>query len=136
MRIQEITADKLRQMGGQECLVIQGCGGELQEWIDGINEMLTQADILKKGTRFENVYSFRHGGVTCLLFPFQEDVQLDLGKLTAWRLKTHQTFGSTWFSDYVPNELGGFLPKEQAQSLQKPDCRLIRLRWKYLQSHG
>ena len=28
-------------------------------------------------------------------------------------------------SDYVPNELGGFLPKESEQSRQKPDCPLI-----------
>ena len=25
-----------------------------------------------------------------------------------WRLKTHEMFGGTWLSDYVPNRLGGF----------------------------
>ena len=29
-------------MGDQEGLVLQGCGGDLQEWVDGINEILAQ----------------------------------------------------------------------------------------------
>lgn len=28
-------------MNGKEGLILQGCGGETQEWVDGINEMLT-----------------------------------------------------------------------------------------------
>lgn len=58
-------------MSGQEGLVIQGCGGDLQEWVDGINEMLSMDEILQKDTKFEDVYSFRNGDVTCLLFPFR-----------------------------------------------------------------
>ncbi len=117
MSIREISVDKLRRMEDQEGLIIQGCGGDLQEWVDGINEILTEEGILKKGTKFEDVYSFQRGEVTCLLFPFKDDVPLDVGKLAMWRLQTYQAFGSTWLSDYVPNELGGFLP-------QKPDCSL------------
>ncbi len=41
---------------------------------------------------------------TCLLFPF-EDVQLDVGKLAIWRLRTREDFGSTWLSDYIVNNL-------------------------------
>lgn len=118
MSIREISENKLRRMEHQEGLIIQGCGGDLQEWVDGINEMLTQEGILKKGTKFEDVYSFHHGDLTCLLFPFKDDVPLDLGKLAVWRIQSKPAFGSTWLSDYVPNELGGFLP-------QKPDCPLI-----------
>lgn len=118
MSIEKITTGKLRRMEDQEGLIIQGCGGDLQEWVDGINEILTQEGIFKKGTGFQEAYFFHHGGLTCLLFPFKDDVPLDIGKLAAWRLQTKQTFGSTWLSDYVPNELGGFLP-------QKPDCSLI-----------
>lgn len=40
MNVQEITVDKLRRMEDQEGLVIQGCGGDLQEWVDGIKEMV------------------------------------------------------------------------------------------------
>ena len=41
MNIQEITTDALRKMADTEGLVIQGCGGDLREWVDGINRMLT-----------------------------------------------------------------------------------------------
>lgn len=37
MPIEKITADDLRDMEHQEGLVLQGCGGEAQEWLDGIN---------------------------------------------------------------------------------------------------
>ena len=72
MSVQEISKDQLRRMENQEGLILQGCGGDLQEWVDGINQMLTEEGILKKGARFEVVYSFKHGGLTCLLFPFKE----------------------------------------------------------------
>ncbi len=119
-RIQKITADDLRAMEGQEGLVIQGCGGPLQEWVDGINGLLTEAGILLDGNKFENVSSFQHDGVTCLLFPF-ENKKLDMGKFAMWRLQTHGRFGGTWLSDYVPNQLGGFVQK---QLPQKPRMEL------------
>ena len=36
MPIEKITADDLRDMEHQEGLVLQGCGGEAWEWLDGI----------------------------------------------------------------------------------------------------
>lgn len=128
MSVQEITTDKLRTMNDQEGLILQGCGGDLQEWVDGINQMLTEEGILKKGARFEEAYTFEHDGLTCLLFPFKQDLELDMGKLAVWRLGTHSTFGGTWLSDYVPNRLGGFV-QVQEQKVEpervKPDCPLI-----------
>lgn len=79
--------------------------------------------ILLEGTRINDCKSFTHGSVTCLLFPFK-DVKLDIGKLAMWRLKTHDQFGGTWLSDYVPNRLGGFL-EETPIHKEKPDCPLI-----------
>lgn len=108
MSITRIETQQLRSMENNDGLVIQGCGGELQEWIDGINDMLTEADILKNGSRFENCYAFENENLTCILFPFK-DVQLDIGRLAMWRLQTHEQFGGTWLSDYVPNRLGGFI---------------------------
>ena len=93
-----------RKMNDSEGLVLQGCGGDLQEWVDGINDMLTESGILQNDNRFEKAYSFKNGGLTCLLFPF-EDVQLDVGKLAIWRLRTREDFGSTWLSDYIVNNL-------------------------------
>lgn len=119
--MKRIHADELRQMENQEGLILQGCGGELQEWVDGINGLLTEEGILLNGSRFETASVFKNEGLTNLLFPF-EGVELNMGKLAIWRLQTHDRFGGTWLSDYVPNKLGGFLHEQEAS---KPDCRLI-----------
>lgn len=117
----EITINELRRMK-TEGLILQGCAGDIEEWVDGINGLLAQKDILLEGTKFKNVRSFCHDGLTNLLFPF-EDVKLDLGKLAIWRIKSHETFGGTWLSDYVPNRLGGFLdeaPAQKTEEIQNP----------------
>lgn len=88
-----------------------------------VNEMLTHAGILKDGCQFENVAAFQHGELTCLLYPF-DDVKLDIGKLALWRLQTHEVYGGTWLSDFVPNYLGGFIETPEALA-DKPDCPLI-----------
>ena len=137
MSIREITIDELRHMNGQEALILQGCGAPLQEWQDGINDILTQEGILLEGTRFTDILSFQNGNLTCLVFPFSDDVKLSLGKLALWRISTHENLGSTWLSDYVPNRLGGFahedpVEEEMPEPVQpepaqreKPDCELI-----------
>ena len=122
MPIERITADDLRDMEHQEGLVLQGCGGEAQERLDGINDLLTQDSILQNGSRFETVKVFQHDGLTNLLFPF-EDIQVDMGKLAMWRLQTHGVFGGTWLSDYVPNRLGGF--RSARQENPRPLCPLL-----------
>ena len=78
MSIRTISTGQLSRMGDQEGLVLQGCGGDPQEWVDGINEILAQEGILKKGAGFEEAYTFRHDGLTCMLFPFKEDMELDV----------------------------------------------------------
>lgn len=125
MSIKKITAEDLRRMDGKEGLILQGCGGELQEWLDGINDMFTEEKLLLNGTKFEDIYTFEHDGLTCLMFPFSEDVKLDVGRLAMWRLQTHGQFGGTWLSDYVPNRLGGFTEEQQKEESLKPDCPLI-----------
>lgn len=119
MSITKITIEQLRQMKDKEGLVIQGCGGDLQEWVDGINEELTKHGIILNNTKFTKCQSFTHNDLTCLLFPF-EDVELDISKFAIWRLKTYESFAGTWLSDFVPNNLGGFIRERQ-----KPDCPLI-----------
>ena len=123
MSITQTTTEQLRRMNNSEGLVIQGCGGDLQEWVDGINEMLTEAEILQNGCKFTDCLSFQNDGLTCILFPF-EDKQLDIGKLAMWRLQTHEMFSGTWLSDYVPNRLGGFVT-ENEQTQKKPKCAII-----------
>lgn len=119
MSITNITSDDLRRMNEKEGLVLLGCGGDLQEWVDGINEELTKHGILLNNTKFTDCQSFTHNNLTCLLFPF-ENVELDIGKFAIWRLKTYESFAGAWLSDFVPNNLGGFIREHQ-----KPDCPLI-----------
>ena len=118
--IKQITTEDLLRMDGQEGLILQGCGGGLQEWVDGINSLLTEAGILMEGSKFESVSTFQHKGLTSLLFPF-DGVKLDTGKLAMWRLQTHEQFGGTWLSDYVPKQLGGYLAEPEQK---KPSMRL------------
>lgn len=132
MSVTAIDTKALRTMQRKEGLVIQGCGGDLDEWVEGINDMLTEEGILLDGTRMNDCKRFTQGEQVCLLFPF-EGAKLDMGKLAIWRLKTHGTFGGTWLSDYVPNCLGGFIEpsadEDRAEAAQqekaKPDCPLI-----------
>ena len=119
--IQEKTTEDLRHMTNEEGLILQGCCGDLQEWVDGINDLLTQEGILLNGTKFEHAATFQHDGLTNLMFSF-EGVQLNVGKLALWRIQTHSQFGGTWLSDYVPNRLGGFI---QEQKLVKPKMELL-----------
>jgi hypothetical protein len=91
-------------MTSHEGLVIQGCGGDLSEWVNGINDMLTKEGILQNSDTFKDVSVFENDGCTNLLFSL-ENVDLDMGKLAIWRLRSHETFGGTWLSDYLPNRL-------------------------------
>ena len=118
MEIKQITTNDLRKMNGKEGLILQGCGGEVKDWVDGINEMLKKDGILLDDNKFENVSVFENEGLTCILYPF-DNVHLDVGKLAMWRLQSYTAFAGTWLSDYVNNKLGGFEEKI------KPDCALI-----------
>lgn len=128
IKITTISAASLRANPQQEGLVLQGCGGELRKWVTAVNQALTEQDILKEGSKFQSVQTFRHGNLTNLVFPFDENVKMDVGKLAIWRIQTHGHLGSTWLSDYVENRLGGYASEQrqqQEQSCQKPDCPLI-----------
>ncbi len=116
MDIKIVSLYDLKKMNNSEGLILQGCGGDLQEWVDGINEMLTENGILQNESKFEKAYTFNNEDLTCLLFPF-DGVQLDVGKLAMWRLETRETFGSTWLTDYVDNRLNGFINEQTVESV-------------------
>lgn len=128
MSVNDIQKEDLRKMSDKEGIILQGCGGDVQEWIDGINDMLTKENILLDNTKFNDVTRFRDGEVTCLMFEFSDDVKINMGKLAIWRIDTHEAFGGTWVSDYVANRLGGFIQSDvnqQDSQEAKPDCPLI-----------
>ena len=118
--IQKISAEDLKKMQDREGLVLQGCGGDLREWEDGIHQMLAEEKILQNGAHFKEIYAFEHDGCTNLLF-MMDGIELDTGRLVLWRLRTHAQFGGTWLSDYLPNRLG----VEETVWDGKPDCPLI-----------
>lgn len=124
MEIKNITANDLKKMNNKEGLILQGCGGEVKEWVDGINDILTENGILLDDTKFDDVSVFQNDGVTCILYPF-DNVHLDVGKLSMWRLQSYTAFAGTWLSDYVDNKLGGFEPEQNKAEKVKPDCELI-----------
>ena len=126
MSIKRINMRDLLDYEGKEGLILTGCGGEPQEWLDGINELFTQGDMLLEGTKFteDDLAVFDNEGSTCILFEFNDNTKLNIGKLAMWRIGTHATFGGTWLTDFVDHQFGGFHPKEQSEKV-KPDCPLI-----------
>ena len=111
-------------MKGKEGIIFQGCGGPASDWLNGINDLLTEEGILQEGTKFTEIMSFQYDGLTNLLFPFDDTVKLKMSKLAVWRLATHDQFGGTWLSDYVPNRLGGFRSQEPPAK-EKPAMELV-----------
>ena len=102
--IQPTTFKELRKLskGGKEGLVLLGCGGDLNEWVDGVTEALNGEGIAK-GTPtdlWEAIYSSTStGGRTDLTLLFGKG-KLDIGKMAMWRLQ----FGdASWLSDFVVN---------------------------------
>ena len=123
--INHITLDELRRMTNQEGLILQGCGGEPQEWLDGINELFAKEGILLNGSQFHEVSVFEHDDLSNMLF-HMDDVELNIGKLAMWRLQSHETFGGTWLSDYLPNRMGIHADEAPRPSEpQKPNCPLL-----------
>ena len=116
--IQKISAEDLKKMQDREGLVLQGCGGDLREWEDGIHQMLAEEKILQNGAHFKEIYAFEHDGCTNLLF-MMDGIELDTGRLVLWRLRTHAQFGGTWLSDYLPNRLGVPFPVSWTVKMKK-----------------
>lgn len=126
--MKRITTDDVRKMTASEGLVIQGCGGDLREWVDGINEILTNEGILLNGYRFENVSVFQNNGLTNLLFAFDEAYKnkekINMGRLALWRIRSHKDFGGTWLSDYIENHIASDVSNETLKD-SRPNAPII-----------
>lgn len=123
--ITSVTTNELRTAQNREGLVIQGCGGDLREWVNGINGLLEERGVFEKGAGFREVLVFRNNGLTNLLLPFKENMKLSMGRMAAWRLETYNSIGSMWLSDYVDIHLGDPADQQKKQNRQKPNCPLI-----------
>lgn len=102
MNIKTIKVKDLRSMTDTEGIIIQGCGGDLERWVEGINEELTAGHILQEGSLFEDVATFKHKGLICLFFPLR-GVKVDMQKLAIWRIKMRIIYGAMWLSDFIQN---------------------------------
>ena len=77
-------------------------------------------------SKFEDIYSFKSGEITNLLFPL-DNADVNIPKLAMWRIGTHEVFGGTWLSDYIDNRLSDKeeVVNNESQEVIKPDCELI-----------
>lgn len=85
-----------------EHLVLQGCGGDLNEWVDGITKLLKRNSIVPKSFKFNEVYLFENNDLSNMAFPL-DSKDIDIAKLAVFRLKIRETFGAMWLSDYIDN---------------------------------
>jgi len=85
-----------------EYLVLQGCGGDLKEWVDGITSLLKDDGIVSDSFSFDEVYSFENNDLTNMAFALNSK-DLDIGKLAMFRLRIRESFGAMWLSDYIDN---------------------------------
>lgn len=86
----------------KEFLVFQGCGGDLQEWVDGIKGMFVENKIVSEDFNFKEIYQFKNEDINNMMFSL-DSKDIDMGKLAVLRLKLRQDFGAMWLSDYVDN---------------------------------
>lgn len=75
--MRKVDINELKVMKQTEGLVLQGCGGVLQEWVEGINGLLKEEGILIGDSKFDDVVVFEHKGLTNLLFSF-DGVSIDM----------------------------------------------------------
>ena len=68
MSVNKIKLESLRYMKDKQGLILRGCGGDISEWIDGINRDFTKENILLDGTKFTDVSVFDYKDETCILY--------------------------------------------------------------------
>lgn len=103
-----IKQPSFEQLYNESAFTIEGCGGELKEWMEGINKLLAEKEI----GQVETFYTFEGKDMNCyyeltgsnrypddltfLSFPLDN---LDINKLAMFKMQ----FGARWFDDIVEN---------------------------------
>ena len=84
----------------QEGIVLLGCGGDHQQWIDGITDYLKNEKIAIENP-WDKVYLLTtSGGRYDIAFVFKMPYTFDMNKMVLWRM----TWGDcSWISDYLVN---------------------------------
>ncbi len=99
--------------------MLQGCGGDYEEWIDGITNMLKDNGIVPDSFSFDEIYLFEKDGVTNIAFALNNK-SIDISKLAMFRLRIRNEFGAMWLSDYIDNYL-----RDVREVNEKPKAPII-----------
>lgn len=98
----EFIDELLHEFEG-EGLVCLGCGGNLNEWVDGVNNIMLSQNVTSHPKIFGDAIHFEYEGLTNLLFPFPTDSDdFNVSRLAIVRL--HYDW-MKWWSDYKDNTL-------------------------------
>lgn len=102
--IENISCSEVKELSNKnyEYLVLQGCGGDLNQWVNEITSMLKDEGIVKKTFFFNEIYSFENNDLTNLAFALNSK-EINMGKLAIFRFQIRQTFGAMWLTDYIDN---------------------------------
>ena len=102
--IKNISCSEVKELrnNNYEYLVLQGCGGDLNEWIKGVTTLLKENNIIPDTFEFDEVYSFENNNLTNMAFALNSK-DIDMSKLALFRVKIRESFGAMWLSDYIDN---------------------------------
>ena len=120
-KIKKINQSEVKKLRNTNCeyLVLQGCGGDYDEWIDGITNTLKDNGIVPDSFSFDEIYLFEKDGVTNIAFALNNK-SIDISKLAMFRLKIRNEFGAMWLSDYIDNYL-----KDVREVNKKPKAPIV-----------
>jgi hypothetical protein len=114
MEIKKIIFGELfgEELKNEEGLVCLGTGGNQQEWIKGVTNLLKREGIAENDFEFKSAYALTTTGKRHdLVLVFPDGVKgLDMSRLPIWRIG----FGEcSWLSDYKDNygDQHDFLPQ-------------------------
>lgn len=105
------TIKQYSDQGNLGGIVFMGTEGlRLQQIIDRINEDYEEHGIFRNDVRYtlDNCILFHNEAYdeSCLIFPFLEEMPLDLNKLAIWRMNLRQMgVGVVWVEDYIFNRM-------------------------------
>lgn len=105
MEIKELTCSEIKELrdNEREFLIIQGCGGDLSEWVNGITDILKDEGVIKNDSfSFDEIYKFQNDKLTNLVFSL-DSKDIDISRLAIVRLQLRRDFGAMWLSDYIDN---------------------------------
>ncbi len=142
MNIEKVTSEDLRRMENQEGLILQGCGGDLNEWVDGINQMLTANGCLREGTQFQKVSTFDQEGLTCLLFHFTDDVKVNGARLAMKAMLLYRPFlfkkerEIAYQNTHHPHRQQDHLAADHLRCVPQGIRRLHRNLWRLRRGHA